>query len=84
MIQHLIATILLTAGILIYWFDVAKLHLIFWVKPFNCQSCLAFWVGIFSYLIPTEYQLPIIGATYSIFLYIFLKDRYNGNTTNSK
>lgn len=84
MIEHLIATILLTSGIIIYWFDVAKLHLTFWIKPFNCQSCLAFWVGIFAYLIPIEYQLPIIGATYSIFLYIILKDRYNGNTTNGK
>jgi hypothetical protein len=84
MIEHLITTILLTAGILIYWFDVVKLHLIFWVKPFNCQCCLAFWVGIFSYLIPIEYQLPIIGATYSIFLYIFLKEIYNGNTIKRK
>lgn len=84
MIEHLIATILLTAGLLIYWFDVAKLHLTFWVKPFNCQSCLAFWVGLISYGLPIEYQLPLICATYSIFIYIILKDRYNGNTTNSK
>ena len=84
MIEHLIATILLTTGILIYWFDVAKLHLIFWVKPFNCQSCLAFWVGLIAYGLPIEYQLPIIGATYSIFLYIFLKEIYNGNTIKRK
>jgi hypothetical protein len=78
-ISHLVSTMILTGGFLLYWFDVAKLHKVLYFKPFNCQPCLSFWVALLVYFMPTNYQLPLIGATTTIFLYIILKDKYNGN-----
>ena len=79
--EHLLTTTILTGGLIFYWFKIAKFYKLLYFKPFNCEPCLAFWVALLVYFIPTQYQLPLICATYSIFVYIILKDKYDGNTT---